>query len=95
MNSPIEQAQGLLNDLIMAKAYMDKISDELEKLGPENVDSWEELYEKEFELAMKIHSIHEELNTVARRHMNKLTEFSLRRILKESEKVYKPLIIEL
>ena len=95
MKDPVEQAQRLLNDLAMTKAYMDKVSDELEKLTPANVDSWEELYEKEFELAMRLHSIHEQLSTVARRHMNKVTEFQFRRILQESEKIYKPLIVEM
>lgn len=95
---PVEAAKGLLDELVVTKAYLDQISIELkklEKVTEENAESWEELYEKEFELSIKLHGIHGDLQTILRRQVTDLNEFQLKRVYQEAEKVFQPLVLEL
>lgn len=95
---PVEAAEGLVDDLIVTHAYLLQVSKELEKLEritEENALSWEELYEKEFELSIRLHGIHGDLQTILRRQVTEQNEFQLKRLLQKAEEVFQPLVLEL
>lgn len=95
---PVERAKKLLDELVVTKAYLEQVGDklkELEKITEENAEMWEELYEKEFDLSMKLSGIHGDLEIIARRQMTDLNEFQLKRVIQEANKVYQPLTVEI
>lgn len=80
-----ERIKDLYNDLIATKLYLDKIGAELEKENSD-VDVWENLYEKQFELAMKLSSVYGKICDIAESETTDDNKFTLRRIKQEADK---------
>lgn len=97
-NDPVEQMRELLDELVITFAISQKIERELiklERITEDNADTWEDLFEKQFEIAVKLNGIHGDMIRIARRHTNDENKFQMRRYLQEADKVYKPLVLEL
>lgn len=95
---PVTKARELLDELIMARGYLEKVTEELNKMQEiteENFEQFEELYAKEFELAVKMCGIYEDIYRIVDKQMTDETKFQLRRIAQEADKNFKPLIVEI
>lgn len=92
MESVLEKLHTLLDDLIITKAYLSSVNENLKKTT--DPDEWEELYEKQFMLSMKMSGIHGDIHKIAERDKHELNELAVRRIVKEADKIFKPLVVE-
>lgn len=98
ISDPISHMKDLLDELIVTRAMFEKVEQrliELENITEENAHNWEELYEKQFEFAIRLNGIHGDMNRVAKRYMNDDNKFQLKRMLQEADKIYEPLVVEI
>lgn len=95
--TPIDTMKNLLDELIMTKAYLSKIQKRLKQIDGnlDYVDEWEDLYAREFELTVKLSGVYYDIQKLAKRNRNDSNDFMIRRIQKEADKIFKPLVIQL
>lgn len=93
----MDELKKLLRELKLTKAELDKVEDRLAEVesDPKRANEWEILYGKEFHLTVTLSGIHGDIKKISRRIKNDGNELEIKRILKQADGIFKPLVLEI
>lgn len=94
---PLEQAKHYIEQLKDLKDRLDQVSRTLDSMRNEktmDVDEYERLYEKEFEISISLYGLYEDIYRILDHSKTRDNEFVIKRMKQEVDKIFKPIIVE-
>lgn len=95
--APIDKAKHYIEQLKDLKDRLEQISDKLEKMRESkdaDINEYERLYEKEFEVSIALYGLYEDIHRILDYAKTRDNEFVIRRLKKETDHIFKPIVVE-
>lgn len=95
--APIDKAKHYLEQFKDLKDRLDQITNKLAAMrDSSDVDAneYERLYEKEFEISITLYGLYEDIQKILDYAKTNDNEFIIRRLKKEADTIFKPIIVE-